>query len=383
MKKLLQKLNLTASKLDSLQETKLANDVDKVLTSLAIDEWQDPSYVELPLDIEEEMLQEDKQKELLDLQNKDEEMETLTKNFFTDSKGSEKYLEERLIGMGIVPLKVQGSAFLGAGVQGSVLRGLWNGKQVAVKITSEDEEAENTKTLMNVRDSLSDTAKKHTPEIYDIKKDEQGFHYIIMELLSPAPEFMLRHLFDVEDEDEKKIFLSPIMPIGNLLKDESKVYAALIDAAGQANVPRRFSSEVFKKFLSLKIPDVIQKPEDWKRVVLHINDKIFEYISEVEKELNKTFKNSVMFAEAFLENLIFMVKPSFPESPEFLTIDEYIIEQVPELNSFIQALQELGKEGLYWGDLHYENIMQRPSTGELVFVDLGYFTPEIEYDWDF
>lgn len=378
MKSLLEKLANTASKLDTLQETKLANGLDKVIVSLA-NEYQDPSYTELSLELEEELLQEDKQKELLEQTNKEEELNILTKNFFTDSKDKEKYLEQYLLNVGIVPLKVRGSAHLGSGFEGDVFRGLWNGKQVAVKITDSQDEILNAQDLMEIRDSLSDNAKRHTPEIYKIDGDGSGYNYIVMELLQQPPEFMLRQLFDFEDGK----VTSPIMQIGSLLKDEGKIYTALIDAAEQASVPKYFANEVFKNFLNLKLPEVIKNPQEWKQAISYINNKIFEYVNKVEKELNKTFKGSVSFAEAFVANLIFMVKPTFPEYPQFLETDESVIKEIPELHSFFQALKELGQEGLWWGDLNYGNIMQRPSTGDFVFIDLSHFTTEVQYDWGF
>jgi hypothetical protein len=61
----------------------------------------------------------------------------------------------------------------------------------------------------------------------------------------------------------------------------------------------------------------------------------------------------------------------FPESTFVYDEIDYID---PRINKFYTALKWLRKnKGLYWNDLHDENVLYRPSDDTLVAADVGLF----------
>lgn len=369
---LLKKIAKVASKLDHLGAEALSDRLDKVIYSLAeeIEEYKNPSYEdykELSLEEEEEALQ--KEPSLHPI-----EEEVLEKNLDMEKDGKNIELMKR---NGITPIYVQGESYLGSGAFGHVFRGVWEGKEVATKILFknfgagdiEAQERSSWEKYLQIQSNLSEDAKKHLPKVYKVGIDEKTEStFIIMELLAPPPPYLAKALMKREDS---------IRDVTYILKDPEILYTGMKKAAEEAYVPIEFVQSFLKEFLTLKIPS--QK---------HFKDKSFlkgdfyqQYIMPIQNKVNKEYgldEDYVNeFVHIFLNYLQDYMRPNFPSTGVYYeSLKNYSVPGVsdaPETKSLIKALSELRKAGLSWRDMHLGNVMMRPSTNELVFIDIGGF----------
>lgn len=378
-KDLLFKIANVSSKLDNLSLEALSSRLDTVLHSLAeIEEWQDPSYQELTLEEEEELLQKEIEPDL-EIEERVLNKDLNREEQFTD----ESIYLDLLKRKGITPISVRGQAYLGSGAYGVVFRGLWKGKEVAVKVEKDQEDYDTWYKYFMMQDSLSNNAKKHLPKVYSVDVDpDTGYVFIIMELLTQPPPYIKRRLRGFYESDGNTIN-DRFKDVFYLLKDPEFLYNAISKAAKEAfkfsKVPfDEFSKAFLKGFLELKLPS---------RDKFNDRDYLYKYLKEIHikfiaERIGKIFDvdrdDLNDFSNIFKNYLISYMYPEVPGDRSYhKRLVDFMkpgLEDAPEVKSFIEALEELSYLGLSWHDLHLGNIMMRPSTKELVAIDIGGFS---------
>jgi serine/threonine protein kinase len=361
-----------ANSLDASGHTDLASRLDNLLYKAALDEWQHPNYSDVDLDEEEEAIQNPPSEE--------EEFEGNVRNELglgdDDSRApNTSVLEDVMLDNGVIPLRGASGSKLGKGFQGTVLRGLWNGKQVAIKLIGKfgSKEIANLNKLEEIRDSLDPEVQKHLPIIYEVGHDEVNqFHYIIMEMLKPLSPTMRHHLYDYTEKSK------PITNINSILKDEGILYRSVVSAFKPYGASANIIHDVFKEILKIKMPPEFTELGSWQDALVELRTKIQEAtVKAIMDGKHTDYKYVNGSASDTYEYLKQVFKPEVPASAEEFKDypkDFRGIPDVPELKSLVGALDGLRKRGLFWSDLHHDNLMMRPGTDDLVFIDFGFFS---------
>lgn len=111
----------------------------------------------------------------------------------------------------------------------------------------------------------------------------------------------------------------------------------------------------------------------------HILSKCMNYAFMQDSKVKDIFsKIPSIFFEEFVEITILSLLTDVRRSAvktNFTEIDNEtnILKNIEPNKSFIEALEWLKEKGLKWRDLHEDNIMFRPNTGDIVISDFGLF----------
>jgi len=371
MKHIAKELIKIAHKLDENNELALASRVDAVLVNFLPDK-----------PFEKPPTEEDKEEDLIKTYPYDETEAFLQE----DAKKGEDFLRKHLENeeayesielykdilnkVGVSLMATQDNSFLGHGSSGAVFYGIWNGKEVAVKITRDTHETlDNWNFLKSIYSTLSDTARKHIPIIYSTQKIKD-INVIIMEKLSNPPKYLL----DLITWSKKDI--TPIVNTNQILKNETDLYENIVISLDIAKISKKYTSPIFKKILELKLPEATTKTKVWKESFKFLRNQIELIAYNVIKD-DIGYHEAQFFLRIFLEKVLLMIKPELPSNSEIAKKIRHNYENIPEIKSFIEALYELVEKGLYWNDLNYDNIMMREKTRELVLIDIGAYKLEL------
>jgi 8-oxo-dGTP pyrophosphatase MutT (NUDIX family)/vacuolar-type H+-ATPase subunit E/Vma4 len=319
---------------------------------------------------------------------------------------------------------------LGSGMDGKVyeVENKNTGQRMALKITpswgegNADREQENYEFVRNNRDSFGQYAK-YLPVVYssnlvDIPYKNQPIDgkkgkaaVITMELLEPLPKEFLRSIFNLtrntgpEDQRINK------MRDNRLFSDEKLIKRLLSMAIDflQDDVKRNFTPEDREKIISDtinefyssdttdKLKSMTQTPQERSimtkqaTVLKHIfGDKVFEKRLEKEQdprikqiyldnqEIDKKYFRS-QFTQAYARPLL-SGGIGLKDTSGLKGIDygseagSEVSDVFPETENLRNAMKYFFRQGrLQSFDVHSANVMMRPSTKDVVIVDLGRF----------
>lgn len=299
---------------------------------------------------------------------------------------------------------------LGAGANGIVyLASRDDGQRIAVKLTTQNEGEEYLKVKI-VREKMPDNLKKHMPIVHFVEKlpaRPGGFVEAIgIELLRPLPTVVSDRLLrpagaspaamqDVLRNEEilVKIFRTAAKKMG--------ASAVAKDASRHIDVSRLLTN-VESKMLQGKMPSDYQYDQIRKEVQVRGRDW-------ADREYSLKGKKLAVMAGAWMgklssdagvpgptarllgTNLALMVvqelqstamgiaNPKDPDVSNWINRGHGIFstlpgaEAIPGAESLGAALQTMAELGLSWRDLHKDNVMMRPSTGDIVVSDFGNF----------
>lgn len=284
----------------------------------------------------------------------------------------------------LIPIEeVDEKGFLGRGLYGTVYRASLNGKEVAAKVSDLNSgDVANWIRILRASEQLSATAKQHLPIIYDIIVDKELYKSIVvMEMLQPMDKGMKNFISQYSTTDIRDTkgqgLPEDIKPtpttFGRLLADSETFYSILEDAWNSAMVKAE-DDETFPV-----MPSDQQKRDFLNWAIKWEGDKVDSFIRAAEGWL--LANNVVGFTDPIInpiENKIlsYLGLDIFPRKIEnWQEFDQGGgLKYRPEVAGLFQAVMELAGEDIMWNDLHEHNIMQRPSTGDLVIVDVGLFT---------
>lgn len=198
------------------------------------------------------------------------------------------------------------------------------------------------------------------------------FGYIVMEELEPMPKDMAKFLQDLGSSSESFRFIT----------ENKNELRRLIN----------LSAERIDSSLKNKITSPLLSEDE-------VNQKVGEYLSDYKEALwNKSFEwkgsdNREVFSDLIYHDFYHTLNDIL--RGELTTVEINNLSEraaagfLSELNSapvqssyklntplgrhFSKSIEELEEMGIEPGDLHADNIMLRPETGEIVISDLGHF----------
>ena len=312
---------------------------------------------------------------------------------------------------------------LGRGQHGGKTYLIESGKTIerrALKVVEPEEEYydrqfPNYKWVANNRDSLPEEIRKHLPKVFSIDRTRSGTDLIQMEVLVEAPKDVVADLIvPVRDKDaggttkrKMDVLLSDISTVEDLVSevasDATYVLNPVVeDPKRRKKIAEVIANKIMEKwqifydsskeavFPGQKRPKFFDPSPKWE-------DPLRKLKSIVELELSTqlgTILNSFnmgLLAKSLTKNAVkaalYSLDDVIKRAPVPLTVDPvaarkssatpYTPKQsalFPEAKSLLNAMNTLKDEyGFVALDVHSDNVMARPKSGDLVIVDLGLF----------
>lgn len=284
---------------------------------------------------------------------------------------------------GLEPYKL-----LGHGLEGNVYATSYNGNNAAVKVLPKgSNEVSMWKKILEVKTSMPDDLAKHIPQIYDIIETPDA-SLILMEMLAPLRSELAQLLFKVPSSRPEDIAKQRGVSTNKVIKEFR---------GGPRTGPRvemLMKNEEFLYTLANKTVDLtlvnyrslIPNPEKLK-IDLHkqlLSVKHFEKssIDDIAGMVCQQFPNQKerkILKDSLSFNLNFLLSTAssggvFPGGSDEDAEELDILLDIPETRTLLQALRFLRQKGIHWEDLHWGNLMTRPSTGEAVIIDVNLYS---------
>lgn len=332
----------------------------------------------------------------------DEELKTLHKSFFYDEKNIMKYLSEKICDK----LNLSTPMHLGSGAYASAFSVSGDdGSTIVLKIMPLAD-LKNYKSLHNNTSSYGNSILPKVYKVEDLKNlnlnfdglDADIYKYIIdpfiishgivlmeeLEPLNPAvADFLTANL---SSSDYKyRIFVQNSKEI-NEFKDEllSQINNRLEDLGISRNIQRSIIEIVIEN-----INQLFNKPEnlDDSSSFFSFGDKLkstySKYSINIIQEINK-MRNIYAYKDIiFMENEESIINFISKQLSLFFSRMRYYSSLLPEnmdtpssipgQDFYLKELRKLKDVGITPYDLHSQNIMMRPETGEIVISDIGNF----------
>lgn len=296
-------------------------------------------------------------------------------------------------GLKIIPSSRAPAGYMGAGAYGAVYEVLHNGKQRALKITTDEDDADAYRTWMGIQKSVPTFARTAMPVVYD-QYYQDGVWMTLMEYLAPLPKSLRFSAFDSTDHEGGAVTLQT--RINATKKFIENLDTLLYRLLGQPH--RNFSlSQNDRK----KIADAVVSSDEWKQLKDLLKGKKGEHgyvLSNFEPE-----EHSYMFSEAItnalaglkldasakkLDSFIWKVVlnltsewmeylPPMTMFPSYGGASEKKQQfEDPKVKKLYHALRWLDQHDYIegWSDVHSGNVLVRPSTGDIVVADIGLFS---------
>ena len=304
--------------------------------------------------------------------------------------------ERDLLKHKIVPISTGGgslSSYISSGLYSSVYEVMYKGKRMVAKVTQETHDAEQYRRVMELRKEVPSEVKKHLPNIYDIIElgDDNYFggFAILSEMLQP----LNPHVRDLLKSELGKKKMPSIDSIKKVI--DRRMPRVLEYITSGSYMLNKVKQDI-DAFFNTKKDFVYDNVVNYVLGTINKDPKINQYINLIANELKNVFmarkfkkhewdkkdidRTSKTMAENLCKNMYGSVSvflKEFPRNydsmvhePESITF----FESLPETKSLLNALIYLNNEkGFRWSDLHLNNLMERPSTGDIVISDVGNF----------
>ena len=322
--------------------------------------------------------------------------------------------------------------FIDEGKYGKIweLEGSNTGHRTAMKVVSAllagqqiDREESNYRWILENRPSLPRNVKDHLVDVYSVDRIvgedlvdrnsqpyqmAEGALIIVMELLAPAPEDVVDQILGQSGE-----YILPDKE-ARILKDEGAVYELIqnlvmrIDgymAAAVDGYSPQDAQTLIKKahraflardtLLSRKntyvdyseldyigytnpatgehYPPVSDERKRLLNILFNLVDRAIpesEYRESIIRSAVKELDNK---AHYYLMKQVVPLHQGEPSWSEYGGADKYTQQAFPEAAPLMKAMEHLFGERWQPKDIHHKNVMLRPSTNQLVIVDVGLF----------
>lgn len=277
---------------------------------------------------------------------------------------------------GIQPLVAGKKNILGTGSFGVVIRGVYSGKPVVVKISFSGDkdnyfyqelsnDVANWKRILALRPSMPPEIKKHIPEIYLLNKGvivhngiPDDYQIVVMEELKKLPRNLLSAVYDnvggISNNEILRRFLI------NLNNELFKTY-------GLNPIPvARVVKAIIMNSPSME-PALIQKEViDWINNENRQINNDFKLINKVKETISSLIANDKYLDDRGVKDF------DGSAIPARATEDSGLLNPVEEIEWFYKTLLWLADHGVNWADMKPDNIMVG-SDGNMKIVDVGAF----------
>lgn len=289
--------------------------------------------------------------------------------------------------------EVEIGKYIAEGVFGTVYEGkLSNGRPVAVKLSDVSSEYIPYAMLKSVRDRLPENVRKHLVEVIFAGTVKGIFRnvwsIVVMERLVGLPVELKQTIFGEMSKESpvsrNSILVDPDMLVRivsgalhtipkNHFGFSNQEITTLINGAiyrGRSSAPRgKWHEEIYRPFKTS--PNI-------SRVLDAVGDDLEQFLTKRQKPTSMTMparfvSDFISSVESRLRNTRFPT--SYSKTP---SKDRPGIAHIPGTAGLLRALIVMAKiePSLKWDDVHSNNVMMRPGTGDLVVSDMGYFSEQ-------
>lgn len=297
----------------------------------------------------------------------------------------------RQLNLKLIPTDKRTPGMLGEGAYGIVFHVVQDNKHMVMKMTSDSSDSKAYKKVMKIRSEVPGIAQSVLPIIYDqIEVDD--YYFTLIEYLVPMPSTLKKSVWHYDGFSG--ISRSTVAKLNS--KFASKLEQYIAETIGPDVLEDILVFNSGKNFNDLKKKITTGKSwagnhDEYFQSAYKTFEIFFKSVQEVLKPYHLDHGSSIRsFALELSEIWLSLVgkeqltTTKFPEfhheefRNEFDEESEKIDKMSDIKDSRVRKLL-LGLRWLYqndymsWNDLHYNNVMMRPSTGELVASDVGNF----------
>lgn len=279
----------------------------------------------------------------------------------------------RKLNLQLIP-RGEGFGFLGSGAYGWVFEVLHDGERKALKITGSSKDAKQYKHVQQIRAGLPAIPKAALPRI-DVQIKVGQYYATVMEFLnetSPTTRMSISNLFSTWAHGGKGITKGLMAKLSS--EFAAKLDGIFLDMMDDKDIAQKIMSTRTWNDLKDDISSGEYYPGESEDPIFQNGDDLIYTAFIPFQEHVDIDKIIVDLSEKWKEFANFRVT-SFPESSDPDDLGEFDQIQDPRARKLLVGLRWLSKKGFIdgWDDVHYENIMVRPSTGEFVVSDVGEF----------
>lgn len=297
----------------------------------------------------------------------------------------------RQLNLKLVPTAKRTPGTLGQGAYGIVFHVVRGNKQMAMKMTRESSDSEAYNKVMKIRSEVPGIVQSVLPVIYD-QVEIDRYYFTLIEYLVPMPSSIKQTLW--LSNGFTGISRSTVAKLNS--KFVSKLDQHIAEVIGQDAFEDILSFNNGKNFNDLK--KKIATGRSW----VGYNDDYFQdsrttfeiFFKSVQDVLRPYHLSSVPAIRSSALELSEIWKSTvekgqystikFPEfhyeefrneyDEESDRVDKMSDIKDPRVRKLLLGLRWLYQNDyMSWNDLHFNNVMMRPSTGELVASDVGNF----------
>lgn len=325
--------------------------------------------------------------------------------------------DPKLLGQFLETLKIDVERYVARGAFGYVFigsptSGPLSGRKMAIKVSGE-KDAKQYSAAVKAVERLPSRVAKHLPRVYGVTvmpwpETEllKGFvgnsgviqgepiSIIAMEILRPLPQELRDTMFRniMYSPKAAKFVTADPARIIELIRFAARLYNAGLQRGAHVPDPPGAKQLYSKKYevsnADLKRVEALimrgNRPETARfRAALDISDEdtappILDVAAQAAAAVAELFAGDphhrtagLQFADDVINTFrsdsgaAFRSMPAHKQSP-----DAY---RVPGVAPLMHAIQVMKHSGIRWSDVHEDNVMVRPATGDLVIADIGFF----------
>ena len=255
-------------------------------------------------------------------------------------------------------------------------------QRLAAKVVKEgDRETANYQFAMDNKASMPEEYGKYLPEVYEIAPGPKGYNIILMEELEPLDPQVAQELFAVETD-----YLDQATPESKKHEKIFKNPEALAELVGESVYANRILQQLNLGFREMRRLRMVARKAVTKKAHNDLDSLVMTVYGAIVREIDD---QSIAIYKAFEKNLketmsYFLNKQIVPVHQP--ASDEEYIETwtsgglegtkalFPEAKGLMKAMKYFMQDK-HWRpkDIHWKNVMARPSTKDMVIVDLGLF----------
>jgi len=255
-------------------------------------------------------------------------------------------------------------------------------QRLAAKVVKEgDRETANYQFAMDNKASMPEEYGKYLPEVYEIAPGPKGYNIILMEELEPLDPQVAQELFAVETD-----YLDQATPESKKHEKIFKNPEALAELVGESVYANRILQQLNLGFREMRRLRMVARKAVTKKAHNDLDSLVMTVYGAIVRELDD---QSIAIYKAFEKNLketmsYFLNKQIVPVHQP--ASDEEYIETwtsgglegtkalFPEAKGLMKAMKYFMQDKQWRPkDIHWKNVMARPSTKDMVIVDLGLF----------
>ena len=282
----------------------------------------------------------------------------------------------------------KGIGVLGQGAYATVFDVLKGGKRRALKLTFDPKDSEAYASVMAIRSSLPGIPKSVLPEV--LMQDSVGsFYFTLIEYLIPTPESTKQSLFSSYDYytgANSGISRSTVAKVNKPFLIKIDQY--LEDIVGY-DLYKRITQNTNVHYPWSEAKNWIGQGKVWAsssndRHFVHAEEFFRDFFQQFTKDVFKVRDYAAKIAKQLSSKWLQLTGDQFSsvKFPEFVDDDDNVKDgkmtdvKDPRARKLLLGLRWLDSNDYIsgWDDLHFDNVMIRPSTGEFVASDVGNFT---------